>query len=393
MRLRAEEREMLEGAQGAALRKSMEILCALGRIYGAERLIPVETVQISGVSYDNLGEAGLEFVRSLAADARVRVPTTLNPAGMDMRDWRKLGIPESFAEKQTEVVALFASMGVETTCSCTPYLIGNVPERGAHLAWGESSAVTFANSVLGARTNKEGGPSSIAAALTGRTPAYGLHLDAPRAPGVLVQVESEPRRATEFGALGKLIGESIGDAVPLIEGVTTERWDLLKALSAALPTYGGAPIFHLAERAEQRFARPGRRLAIAPAALEAAARSLDDADARSIDFVFLGCPHLSLEELRRIAELLEGTSVTKELWLGVARGVKEEADAAGISAILSAAGARIACDTCHVVAPLAGRFESFATNSAKGVYYGRAKNRFKSVFRSLEECIRLATEE
>ncbi|MCK4531314.1 MAG: DUF521 domain-containing protein, partial [Candidatus Aenigmarchaeota archaeon] len=177
MELTEEQKDMLEGKNGNAVKKSMSILVALGEIYGAKGLIPVTSVQISGVSYDNLGDAGLEFLDEMAKDGKIRVKTTLNPAGMDMENWEALGIDPEFARKQKLVIEAFEKMGVEATCTCTPYFIGNKPDFGDHIAWGESSAVTYANSVLGAKTNKEGGPSSIASALTGFTAEYGLHLD------------------------------------------------------------------------------------------------------------------------------------------------------------------------------------------------------------------------
>ena len=171
MRLTSEENEMLAGAKGRAVQKAMQILAALGNIYGARRMIPVSSVQIAGVSYDNLGEAGLQFLAEMAnGGRRVCVPSTLNPAGMDIENWAALGIQPEFAEKQMLVLEAFSRMGVTTTCTCTPYLIGNLPRYGDHLAWSESSAVCYANSIIGARTNREGGPSALAAALTGRTP-------------------------------------------------------------------------------------------------------------------------------------------------------------------------------------------------------------------------------
>ncbi|MDI7269409.1 MAG: aconitase X, partial [Myxococcota bacterium] len=182
MKLGDAERRMFDGAEGNARRKAMEILAALGEIYGAEETVPVRSAQIAGVSYANLGDAGLELIEEWAADGRVACLATLNPAGMDLRDWRAHGIPEEFAERQARIVAAYERMGVVASCTCTPYLAGNLPAPGEHVAWSESSAVTFANSVLGARTNREGGPSALAAALTGVTPMYGLHLDGPRAP-------------------------------------------------------------------------------------------------------------------------------------------------------------------------------------------------------------------
>jgi len=142
---RLEER-MLAGEYGYAAQKAMEILVALGKIYGAERMIEIRSAQISGVSYSNLGEEGLEFLLKLAEDGCVRVPTTLNPCGMDLEEWREMGIPEDFAEKQLRVIEAYRRLGVELTLTCTPYLAGNMPEFGDHVAWSESSAVIYINS-------------------------------------------------------------------------------------------------------------------------------------------------------------------------------------------------------------------------------------------------------
>src|SRR4030042_3319547 len=190
MNLNKQEQHMLDGEEGYAVRKSMEILVALGDIYGAENLIPVGSVQVAGVSYHNLGDAGLEFLDALAKDGKVKVLTTLNPAGMDLENWQQLGISPEFAEKQNLVIDAFTRMGILVSCTCTPYLIGNLPLYGEHVAWSESSAVTFANSVLGAKTNREGGPSALAAALVGKTPNYGLHLTPNRQPIITIDIQT-----------------------------------------------------------------------------------------------------------------------------------------------------------------------------------------------------------
>src|SRR5512139_3088240 len=204
MRLTPEEQAMLAGDHGRAACKAMEILVALGEIYGAERMIPVTSVQIAGVSYDNLGEAGLEFLQEMAdGGGQARVLATLNPAGMDVENWQALGILADFAADQQRVLEAFARMGVQVTCTCTPYLSGNTPGFGEHIAWAESSAVCYANSVLGARSNREGGPSALAAALTGRTPEYGFHLSQNRRPMLAVKVTARLAENTDFGGLGK----------------------------------------------------------------------------------------------------------------------------------------------------------------------------------------------
>ncbi len=238
MQLTKQEQAMLDGEEGYAVRKSMEILVALGEIFGAKDLIKVGSVQVAGVSYHNLGDAGLEFLNELAVDGRVKVLTTLNPAGMDLENWQQLGISPEFAEKQNLVIDAFRRMDILISCTCTPYLIGNLPLYGEHLAWSESSAVTFANSVLGARTNREGGPSALAAAFVGKTPNYGLHLDENRVPDVLVEVNAELTKLSDWGALGYTIGKKAENKIPYITGIKAAELDELKSFCASVVTYG-----------------------------------------------------------------------------------------------------------------------------------------------------------
>jgi predicted aconitase len=395
MQLISEENEMLAGAQGRATQKAMQILVALGNIYGAERMIPVSSVQIAGVSYDNLGEAGLQFLSEMAdGGGSTRVLTTLNPSGMDIENWPALGIQPDFAEKQMRVLEAFSRMGVTTTCTCTPYLTGNLPQFGEHLAWSESSAVCYANSIIGARTNREGGPSALAASLTGRTPEYGLHLTENRFPAVTFQVNANLVENNDFGALGKVIGEKIeaSKAIPYILGVQSATLENLKSFCASLATYGGAALFHMPGITPEAtlFTPPGELISISQADLEAAIASLNDAAEAQVDFVSLGCPHLTIHEISRIAQLLEGRQVKKEFWITTARPIKHIADRLGYTRIIEEAGAKFAADTCCVVAPIQGRFTALATDSAKACYYAYAKNKLKTVFLPFDEVVRLA---
>ena len=395
MHLTSEENKMLAGAKGRATQKAMQILVALGNIYGAERMIPVSSVQIAGVSYDNLGEAGLQFLSEMAdGSGKVKAPTTLNPAGMDIENWPALGIPPEFAEKQLRVLEAFTRMDVTTTCTCTPYLTGNLPKYGEHLAWSESSAVCYANSILGACTNREGGPSALAAALTGRTPEYGLHLPENRVPAITFQVNAQLRENSDFGALGKVIGEKIqaSKAIPFIQGITSATLENLKSFCASLATYGGAALFHMPGITPEasQIKPPEERITITQADLEIAFHSLNDATDRDVDFVSLGCPHLSIHEIARIAHLLEGKHVKKEFWITTARPTKQIADRLGYTHIIENTGAKFAADTCCVVAPIQGRFTAMATDSAKACYYAYAKNKFKTVLLPFDDEVKLA---
>ena len=398
MLLTPEEQAILAGEKGPATQKAMQILATLGRIYGAQRMIAVSSVQIAGVSYDNLGEAGLSWLSEMASGGgQVQVFTTLNPAGMDTENYQQLGIPEDFAINQRRVLAAFEDMGVVTTCSCTPYLFGNLPHFGEHIAWSESSAVCYANAVLGARTNREGGPSALAAALTGRTPAYGYHLDENRRPSLHVAVSAILTDTPDFGALGKAIGDQLqssgANRVPYITGVKDASLENLKSFCASLATFGGAALFHMPGITPEadRYSPPVESISISQYDLDEANASLNNADPDEIDFLSLGCPHLTLREIQHIAQALAGKRVTKEFWITTSRPVKGMADRMGYTAVIEGAGAKFATDTCCVVAPIKGRFNALATDSAKACYYAAAKNGSKTRLLSFDEVIQEAT--
>jgi predicted aconitase len=328
---------------------------------------------------------------------------------MDVENWQALGIDATFAENQMRVLDAFARMGVITTCTCTPYLSGNLPHYREHIAWAESSAVCYANSVIGARSNREGGPSALAAALTGFTPAYGLHLEENRLPGMTVEVLS-PRapltslgeggqRTWLFGAVGKVIGEMLQSrgkvAVPYIRGIEEASLEELKSFCASIATYGGVALFHMEgvtpEAAQMK--PPAEVIKITAEEIDAAVESLSDVSAGEVDFVSLGCPHLSIKEIARVAELLDGKQVTKEFWITTARPTKLMADRMGYTAIIEASGAKFAVDTCCVVAPIKGRFNALATDSAKACYYAAGKNEFKTRLMSFDDVVGEAVEE
>ncbi len=391
LELKPEERAMLDGKRGKATRKAMEIITLLGEIYGAKRLIPISSVQIAGVSYDNLGEPGLEFLSDMAADGRVRVLTTLNPAGMDLEDWEKHGISSDFAKNQERVVDAFAKMGVMTTCTCTPYLVGNLPHYGEHIAWAESSAVCFANSVIGARTNREGGPSALAAALTGLTAEYGFHLDENRVAEVKYEVRANLRGTDDFGLLGQVIGERTNKAIPFITGISKATTEDLKSFCASAATYGGVAMFHMEGITPSRTAIPEKTEVVVQEDLEKAREKLDDEGAE-IDFISIGCPHASIGEIAQIATMLDGKTVKngKTVWITTARPTKDLAVKMGYYDKIERSGAFLVSDACCAVAPLKGRFKGLMTDSAKACFYARGKNKFKTEIRTVEQCIREA---
>jgi len=382
---------MLAGKEGRATQKCMEILVALGRIYGAKRLVKVSSVQVSGVSYKNLGDAGIEFLSELAEDGKARVKSTLNPAGMSLSDWQSQGIRSSFASKQLEVIDAYRRLGLEITCTCTPYLAGNEPRFADHIAWSESSAVVFANSVLGARTNREGGPSALAASLTGRTPLYGYHLDENRIATLAVDVDAELKSAEDFSAMGYFIGEVAKTGVPYFRGIKHARTEDLKTLSAALASSGGVAMFHIEGLTPEAGIGAGKTESVlfTPRELRETTARLNDEG--TPDFVSVGCPHCSLAELASIAKLLRGRRVTREFWVCCSREVKRQSDEAGYSKAIERSGAKFATDTCMVVAPIEDLgYRVVATNSAKACHYLRNSG-LRVRFMSLERCVMGAT--
>ena len=364
MHLTADQEELLENGRFGE-RKAMEILCALGDIFGADRLVPISSAHVSGVSYKTIGDAGIEFLTDMAQGTRVRARTTANPTAMDRQRWKEMGISDDFAQKQLEIVGLYEKMGVEESWTCTPYLAGNRPSRGDIIAWAESSAVAFANSVIGARTNREGGPSALASALTGLTPRYGLHIDDNRKATVTVDVSS-PLKGKDFASLGCIVGEFAKDGVPYFRGLSASESEM-KSLGAALASTGSIPLFHIEDVTPEHknaVADNLERIDIGREELDEKAEELG-ADEEP-DIVAIGCPHLSIEELKDLAGRRETRRKGTEIWLCTSRHVYGQARdfldrLEGIGKVL--------CDTCMVVCPIEERSKVVATDSGKAAFY------------------------
>ncbi len=374
MYLTNEEELMLKGRQGAVVGKCMKLLVRLGEIYGADKMINISSSQASGVSYKSIGDPGLEFLNGFADEgAKVRVPTFLNPAGMDLENWKELGISETFAKKQMEIISAFRKMNVVTTCSCTPYLFGNLPGFGEHLAWSESSAVSFANSVIGARTNREGGPSALAAGITGRTANYGLHLEENRKPDFLINLSVDLKTSSDFVALGYFIGKVVKNKIPFFDGIKECSTDNLKFLGAAMAASGAVALYHVKNKTPE--AKNYESLANTLEKIEYSAEDLKKSyeeltDSPEPDLIVIGCPHASISEIELLAEKLKNKKLEKEFWVCTSKSIKTWADRMGYTKIINDAGAKIVCDTCMVVSPLEETdYKCIGTNSGKAAKY------------------------
>ncbi|MEM2638845.1 MAG: aconitase X, partial [Candidatus Bathyarchaeia archaeon] len=247
MYLSKEEERIYDGELGWAYEVSMKILVKLGDLYGARRLIPVESAHISGVSYKTIGDAPIEFLEALVeSNGRARVKATTNPSGIDYEEPTFRLLPKHIIEKQKRIIEIYESLGIESSLTCTPYYIEPV-QSGDHLSWAESSAVIYANSLLKAWTNREGGPSALASALIGKTPDYGLHQPENRRISAIVKVEADLLSETDYGLLGMHLGKVLGDKIPLIQGKIIGEELFLKQMGAAMATSGMVPMFYFGD--------------------------------------------------------------------------------------------------------------------------------------------------
>ncbi|MFQ6074262.1 MAG: aconitase X catalytic domain-containing protein, partial [Candidatus Bathyarchaeia archaeon] len=345
MHLTREEEKLYNGEYGWAYQVAMKILVRLGDLFGATRLIPIQSSHISGVSYKHMGDASIDFLQAIAdADGKARVFSTLNPSSFDPKHLVKK-FPQNYLEKQKHIVGLYEKIGATPTLTCTPYHI-HKPLKGQHIAWAESSAVVYANSVLGAWTNREGSPSALAAALAGKTPNYGIHQAENRQPSVLVKVEAQIRNEAEYGALGIYLGKLLRDKIPVFESLPKQcSEDGLKNLGAGLASSGMTAMFYRNQRPEKERLET---MLIEPRDIKEAVESLCTTTQKP-DLIYIGCPHCSLEEVREVAMLLRGKKVRKgvKLWVCTSRYVREKAK--NHVRQIEKAGGRVLCDTCAVV--------------------------------------------
>jgi len=386
MYLTEEETRMLNGDRGDAVKKAMEILVALGESFGAKRLVPINNVHMAGSSVLVAEEAGTRFVEDIRTQGGTFVTNvTTNPTAVDPTQWQKIGIPESDSILQTRLTDAYAGMGANTCNTCIPYLVGNTPRFGEHMAWGESSAVVYANSVCGARTNREGGPSGLASALTGRTPEYGFHLSENRHGKFLIKVETPLNDMTDYGTLGCFAGKIAGQDTPVFTGVpASPTLEQVKALSAALASSGAVSMFHAvgvtpeAPSLEAAFGgkEPEKVVVFDLAEKQKVEAFLNKETSDRVDWIQIGCPNASVQEIREVAQALEGKKIHPDitLWVTTAGGMYAMAERMGYIKTIEDAGGVIVRETCpflarsRVIAPNKG-FKTLTTNSAKMAFY------------------------
>lgn len=403
--LSPEDRHLLSGDAGEAPRMAMRILATMAEVYGAPHLLDIESAHIDGCLYH--GFSGLEFARRLRDfEARVVVPTTLNVGALDLlHPETHLGSPQ-VVEYSRELMEAYLEMGCRPTWTCAPYQGGHRPAKGAQVAWAESNAIVFANSVLGARTNRYGDFIDICAAITGRAPACGLHLAENRRGRILVRLVDLPMKLLREPALGPVLGYHLGrisgSRVPVIDGLPADTSeDFLKALGAAAASSGAVALFHVVGRTpeastlEEAFQgeEPEAVIDVGLEDLRATLGELSTAPDGSIQVVALGSPHFSPAEFADLMPLVEAWPPSEETDMVVCthRVVMALLDERGWSDRLRAAGVQLVVDTCVVVAPMLRHTRGvLMTNSGKFAHYTPPNTGLGVVYGSLEECVRSA---
>jgi len=378
MILTDDEKRMADGERGQAVRLAMEILTEIGSNYGAERLIEIKSVHSAAI-YPQLEVSPEILEMFVEKGGHFVVPTTLNPshAPLNFDKWKEFPEPEDFRSRGHRMVNAMEKLGVIPTYSCTPYFQGNLPRIGQHISWVESSAISFANSVIGARTNRTTMGVELAAAVTGRTPEFGLHLDENRSGNVLVKIEFEPKTLKDFHTIGYIIGKYFGDKVPVIEGLpkgTTANQ--LKCLGAAAASRGVVALYHAvgitpeAQTKEQAFKgkRPQEEIKIDERAMKKTEEEISTYKGGDIDAVLVGCPHPLIEEVKELAALLKDRAVkdSVKFCLFISNDILKRARQMGFIDPIEKAGVDIFEGDCAIWCPLTyWGWKNVATNSAK----------------------------
>jgi predicted aconitase len=406
LELTAEDRAALHGDRGEALRLAMRLVCTTAEVMDADRLLDVEGAHIDGCLYH--GPAGLDFARRLQeGGGRVAVPTTLNVSSLDLLHPGLVHLDPATTHEARALMDAYVAMGCRPTWTCAPYQLPERPPFGTHVAWAESNAIVFCNSVLGARTERYGDFIDICCALTGRAPAAGLHLDAGRHAGAVFRLETVPTALLEdpagFAAVGYIVGEATGTLIPAFTGLPADATeDHLKALGAAAAASGSVAMFHAVGitpeaptlTAAMGGSAPQIDVTLTADDLRTARNDLGTVPPGApLGAVSVGTPHCSLAELEHLAALVDGLTMVVPFYVNTGRDVLAEAERRGVTSAIERAGIAVVADTCTYITPVIdGSDGPVMTNSGKWAWYAPANLGFEVAFGTLAECVRSGAE-
>lgn len=420
MHLTREEERMLNGENGIAAQEALKLLIKYAEALGANRLIdvqsvhttlaaPPELVRFLQDNYSLLNQILLCSKKQIKLD-ELRVFTTTHVCNIEPYHYEELGISEEILQANIKIRNHYAEKGLIFTCTCAPYLVGNIPVRGNHFAWMESSAVVYANSVIGAMGNIEGIESTLAAAVTGKIPYAGFHLPENRKANVIFEVRADLNHRTDFDALGYFVGEELenigmGLEVPILTGIPEVKatQDSFKSMGAAMATSGAVQLYHIdGITPEAQFgltkilADPEKteKILVADKDLKDVYQKLSTASDTKVDLIIIGCPHYSLNQVKQVALLLEGRRVKDDVtfWIFVPAGLKDLMMNLGFGKIIEQSGAKLMVDTCPAIV----RFKPegvkvVACDSPKQIHYYTAEfPEITTWFGTTEQCINAA---
>jgi len=393
---------MLDGEYGEGYEIAMSVLVKLGEIYGADRMLKVENVHIDGAAYGWINDSGLELIEKLAASGvRFRVPATLNPSSIDFEMWRELKIPPKVARKQLKLAKALNEMGGTPTWTCAPYQYGADLRFGQKVAWGESNAVGYANTVVGARTERLGDLADVCAAVSGEYPNFGLYLDENRQGQILFEpdrLDVDTLHSTDYGVLGFIVGSIAKAKVPVVSGMPGKAsTDQLKSFCAAAAVGGSVGLCHLcgitpeAKTVTEAFcgSKPEEKIVIDAGELEQARQKLSTVNEGPPEVICVGCPHCSVRELVKVACLIRGRRVEESMKFLVftSRAAKTLGSEMGAVETIESSGGRVIADTCWNFIPSEAR--TLMTDSVKMAWTSLSK--FTNVaLGNLETCVDVA---
>ncbi|MEO9363720.1 MAG: aconitase X catalytic domain-containing protein [Nitrososphaera sp.] len=382
MELTREEERALAGEKGEALALAYRILAAIGEATGARKLVPIKWAHVSGVNYNTIGDAGVQFLEKFSKDARIAVKTTVNPMGYDVNMPEQLS--EKFIERQESIMRSYERMGVTPSFTCTPYEVFDIPEKGTAVSFAESNAAVFSNSLLGLRTNKESALSALASSVTGKAPLSDLRLDEARNPKMAIETGFAFESELDYGLLGYFAGKAVkGSSVALAGIGNSIGRPQAKALSAGIGTSGSCGMFSLADSAEGK-----EKIVFGKEEAKKVREELNTAD--DGDIITLGSPQLGLEELATLAKMTEGKKFDRRCMIFCSRAIHNQATKIGLTGQIEKAGGEFMCDSCTCLTPYIDKdkYDSVITSSVKAAYYMNNSNKVKVALKDIKTIVK-----